>query len=724
MISDLSDQATTSLLELGAWAEGEGVQYDGSRPADHTVSGQPIGTYENDTDSLVLQTASAGNLDVLRDWISKLCTTMDARGRFTRIFLAAIPDATEDALSILLASDLVDIHAEDDINERNCLHEASIFGRNIVLQTALSNDVDVKRVDVYGRIPLHYACMHGRVEVVKALLKRDPSTINNKDQDNFTPLIHAVVHHELPCVQQLLMYGARIDPESEADHVPLNLACQYGSTAIAELLLAKNARILPDAEGLYPQHLVARSGVNPQALSMLEENGADLDQRDKLYQWTPLFHAAAEGRVDCLRMLLDRNVNPELLDEKGLSAMYYAIWEGHLECMSLLVSSGAGLEATSNSLNSNPVLLPGSRTITLSDTQTEADGIPNLSLPPPIIPLRRYGHCFLDTKTLVQIILDGNGSDPIHFYHDSKYPAARLTISSKVSDIIPRNVMLPIQEESRTVSFHIDSLDSLAIDFDIYPTFGSKIIAKSVALPSFFSATSSSSGHCCLPLFDPRVRAIGQISFHFQVIKPFNGIPLEISNFATYWKATSQLDSQPNDYITGSSLCGDYVRIFVQVTHDAVPVLCPTWNVNLQGIGVPLSRLSHQQYTSLGMQLRHKDEVIAMLQTGSADDLASIHGALTATHVTLRDVLEYLPTSVNIELHVLYPSTEQETRHRLSPTTNINDFADAILREVFDHTRVAKERDPTSMRSLVLTSYNADICTALNWKQPNCMLSF
>ena len=680
-----------------------------------------MGTDDNDTDSLILQTANAGNIDVLRDWISRLDTTIDARGRFTRIFLAAIADAPEEALSVLLGGHLVDLHAEDDINERNCLHEASISGRSLVLETALRDGVDVHRVDVYGRIPLHYACMHGRVDLVKELLQKDPSTINNKDQDNFTPLIHAVVHHELSCVQQLLMYGARIDPEGEADHVPLNLACQYGSTAIAQLLLTKNAILLPDAEGLYPQHLIARSGANPQALLMLESHGADLDQRDRLYQWTPLFHAAAEGRVSCLRMLLDREADPDILDEKGFSAMYYAAWEGHLECMKLLASSGVGLKVTSGSLVSRPIILPGSGVPNFYAPTKDGDGIPDLSLPPPIIPLRRYGHSFLDTKTLTQIIFDGLDSDPIQFYHDSKYPAARLTISSKVSDVIPRNVMLPIQEDSRILSFHIDSLDTFAIDFDIYPTFGSKIIAKSVALPNIFSAISSSSGHCCLPLFDPRVRAIGQINFKFQVIKPFQGIPLEITHFATYWKATSQIDARPDDFITGSSLCGDYVQIFVQVTSDAVPVVYPRWSIRLQGIDIPISRLSHHQYSSLGTQLSQSNETLAMLPGKSADDLASIHKALASSFATLQDVLTYLPTSINTAIHVLYPSAEQERLYGLSPSANINNFADAILREVFDHTRTAKGQNPDSMRSIVFTSYNADICTALNWKQPNCM---
>ncbi|KAK3170906.1 hypothetical protein OEA41_002990 [Lepraria neglecta] len=716
VISDLSDQATTSLLELGAWAEGEKVQYDSSTPAEHTVTGQSIGTDNSDTDSQILHAANTGNRMVLQDWISRLRGSPDARERFTRIFLAAIAEAPDETLDILLQSGFVDMHAEDEINERNCLHEAAISGRSPVLNAALRSNVDLTRVDVYGRTPLHYACIYGRVILAQALLESGPRTIDNLDHDNFTPLIHAIVHHELPCAQQLLAYGARIDPESESDHVPLNLACQYGSVEIAKLLLEKQAKLLPDAEGLFPQHLVARSGQSPDTLLMLEHYGADLDQRDKLYQWTPLFHAASEGRVDCIRTLLERDVDVEILDEKGFSAMYYATWEGHMQCIKLLSSTDAGVMDVPISTAQHTISpVPASS----APVPLDADGIPDLSLPPPIIPLRRYGHNFLDNKTFIQLSFEAAGSDAIVFYHDSKYPAARLTISSKSSDVIPRNIMLPIQEDFKIISFQIDSLDSFAIDFDIFPTFGSKVIAKSVALPNLFSAIANSCGQCCLPLFDPRLRAIGQISFNFQVIKPFHGIPLDITHFATYWRATSQLDSHPSAFITGSSLSGDYVQLFVQLTSDGVPVLYPRWSINHHGIEFPIARMSHEQYISLGTQYGNGDEVLEELEDKTVNDIPQIHQALAMSFVSLRDVLASLPTNIHVDIQALFPTIAQERALGLSPSQNINIYADTILKDVFDHARATKEQNPDFMRSIVFTSYNPDICTALNWKQPN-----
>lgn len=726
VLRDLSDQASTARFELEAWAEGENIRFDVPRPDDSADAG-PLGSEEGENDLQVLHSAAFSSISVLKEWIAKLGETPDATERITRLFLAAISEFSDEILGALLDSGLVDLHAEDDINGRNCLHEATNSGQAFVFRAGLSGGVDISRPDVYGRLPLHYACMHGRVDMVEALLATETETINCADHDNFTPLIHSIVKDQLACAERLLEKNARIDPKSESDHIPLNLACQHGSIPIVTLLLEKGASLLPDAEGLYPQHLVARSGGAPELLLLLKKYGADINQRDKLYQWTPVFHAASEGCVDCLRTLLDLGVDISVLDEKGFTAMYYAAWEGRLECMALLWSK------RDPSLPHRP--LDAAQTgpqvsFGFSETQTDgalassaevADGIPDLELPPPIIPLRRYGHNFLDKKAFVQIYFEPSGLGSIVFDQAGRYPAARLTMSSKLTDVIPRTLMLPLQEDSRNVTFQIDNLSTFAIDFEIFPTFGSKVIAKTVALPALFAAEESSAGSCSLPLFDPRLRSIGQLRFSYQVIKPYYGDPLEITHFATYWKATNASDADHNGLITGSSLSGDYVQLFVQLTKDKRPVLYPLFSVDHHGLGIPVCSLTYDQFTSIaharGIDTR---AVLESLKSKTPDDMAAIHRLLATSFLSLEDVLLHLPTNIHINLAILYPSAAEETSLSMSSLADINTFADSILTVVFDHARASRERDPDFMRSVVFTSYNPNICTALNWKQPNC----
>ncbi|PYI10381.1 ankyrin repeat protein nuc-2 [Aspergillus sclerotiicarbonarius CBS 121057] len=714
VLRDLSDRATTARLELEAWAEGENIHFDTARPMDRAMAVQAFGTDEEDLDLQILQSATTGNLQTLREWTTKLQSSPDAQVRATRTFLAAINEFSDDVLAVLLESGLVDIYAEDDINERNCLHEAAISGREFVFKAGLAAGVDISRTDVYGRIPLHYAWSH---------------TVDMMDHDNFTPLIHSIVKDQLACAEQLLHNNARIDPASESDHIPLNLACQHGSLSIVQMLLERRAQLLPDAEGLYPQHMVARASQSPQLLLLLKQYGADMNQRDKLYQWTPLFHAASEGCVGCLRTLLELGVDASAVDEKGLSAMYYAAWEGHLECMLLLWSSRTDSQPSRKPFD----ILNGSRLpesghavdlqigdATEPGNMETADGIPDLSLPPPIIPLRRYGHNFLDKKVFVQILFDTGVSGSIIFDQAGRHPAARLTISSKLSDLIPRTIMLPIQEDSRMISFHVDNLESFAVDFEIFPTFGSKVIAKTVALPTVFRAENSSTGTCTLPLFDPRLRSIGQLQFGFQVIKPYHGDPLEITHFATYWKATSVIDPEHNGFVTGSSLSGDHVQLFVQLTRDRVPVLCPRFTIEHHNVEIPICQLTYAQFQAMGAErgIDHS-EMLRFLQTRAVDDLAQAHRLLASSFLSLREVFHHLPLSVSINLSILYPSAAEERALNMTSLVDVNTFADAILTEVFDHARIARDQDPDFMRSVVFTSYNPNICIALNWKQPN-----
>lgn len=726
VLRDLSDRATTARLELEAWAEGENIQSYAARPSDRFAAIQPYGADEDELELQVLQSSTTGNLQTLREWIAKLKLSSDARDRATRTFLTAITGYSDDVLTLLLDSGLIDLHAEDDINERDCLHEAAISGRYIVFEAGLAANVDVSRSDVYGRIPLHYACMHGRVDMVRQLLAVGPHTVNLMDHDNFTPLIHSIVKYQLACAELLLQSNARIDPATESDHIPLNLACQYGFIPIVKMLLERGARLLPDAEGLYPQHMVARSSQSPELLLLLKQHGADLDQRDKLYQWTPLFHAASEGCVNCLRTLLELGVDAEVVDEKGLPAMYYAAWEGHLECMLLLWSKRTDTNITQRPLDVLNSLKLAESQVT-SDTAPAdmeiADGIPDLSLPPPIIPLRRYGHNFLDKKVFVQILFEqGNSPGSIVFDQAERYPAARLTISSKLSDLIPRSIILPIHEESRMISFQVDNLDTFAVDFEIFPTFGSKVIAKSVALPDVFRAERSSAGACSLPLFDPRLRSIGQLRFNYQVIKPYAGEPLEITHFATYWKATSALDSEHNGLVTGSSLTGDYVQLFVQLTWDRIPVLYPQFTINHHGIEIPICRLTYDEFQKVGVERGvDKADIVQFLHNHGVEDMVQTHRLLASSYFSLREVLQQLPVGINVNISILYPSISEEHKLDMTSMADINSFADAILTDVFDHARDVRDKNPDFMRSIVFTSYNPNICTALNWKQPNCM---
>ena len=728
MISSLSDQATTNLLEFAAWAEGESIEFLPSGSGQDVQMRDAIQD-DYDVDAQIFHAANTGNLVMVEDWAKRICALPDARARITSVFLSISDEASEDILKVLLQTDLVDVHAIDEINNRNLLHKAALSGREFLLTAALERGVNIRSFDVYGRIPLHYACIKGFNQMVQALLTAGPDTINTRDHDNFTPLIHAIVNSQVPCIETLLAHNARIDPEEKStEHVPLNLACQSGSFDVVQLLLRKQPSILPDAEGLYPQHLVARSSRDQRLILLLRGYGADLDQADKLYQWTPLFHAASEGNVEGIQTLLGCGVNSAALDEKGLSALYYAAWEGHLECMKLLSDMQRPPGRSSIRKVVRNGLPPTSTPLPMSK---DADGIPDFTLPPPIIPVRRYGHNFLESKFLILLRLGSEGEPPIRFYDENRYPASRITISSKSSDLIPRNIPLPIQDDTKNLSFQIDNLESFSIEFDVYATFGAKIIARAIAASPVFKNSATSRDTIYLELLDGRLRGIGRIAFGFLVVKPFQGIPLEITHFSTYWKATRQSDGHPGALVAGSSLSGDYVRLPVQVTKDGVPVVYPTRTICInQDLDVPVGLMSYNAFRHYGaQQLGGPQALVSALEALSSTDstdIKHIHLSSNHSYASLEAILKALPAYVHVELHVLFPRPfglsegGNGTLGHAVNSADINKFIDDILRAVFDHARQIRDQSDGFQRSIVFSSSTTDACTAINWKQPNC----
>lgn len=722
VIRDLSDQATSGLLDLQAWADGEKINYT---PAVELAARSPEPGQTEEIEVQVVQAMNAGNIGLIKEWLARATSKEDQEERISRMFLTTVSTASGSAQDFLYSSNLINFNYTDPINVRNCMHEAAIGGKTNVLKMALANEANVQTPDVYGRIPLHYACMHGRLEMIKPLIVAAPNSRNEKDLDNFTPLIHGIVHSQTGSVKLILEADVAVNRLGVADHIPLNLACQHGSSEIIQLILLHKPEMLPDAEGLFPQHIVARFGGSNESLRMLRDYGVNMDQQDNLYQWTPIFHAASEGHLHCLETLLQFRADPNIMDEKGLSAMYYAAWEGHLHCMQRLAQEDARVMAPIGESVDMPMdssMPPPLMTSAGPPPQVDPEVIPDLSLPPPIIPLRRYGHNFLDTtKTFILLSFDGLGSDAIEFYGDNRYPAARLTIASKSSDLIPRNVPLPVQDDFKNISFQIENLESFSIDFDIFPTFGSKVIARSAASSRIFTRKASSSGMWHLELFDPRLRAIGRINFRYQVVTPFHGVPLEITHFATYWKATSQNDSHPSNLITGSSLSGDFLRLFIQVTRDGVPVLYNDWALPTSKNDL-VSRMTYEEFNAAGLNAGRGKGVVQGLVGSGIDrrDLASAHRQIARSYASLADGLEILPPDLHLEIHVCYPTRAEEEALNLGPTPNINVVVDNILKVVFEHARKLRETKEITLRNFVFSSYNPEVCIALNWKQPNC----
>ncbi|KAI0269321.1 hypothetical protein BC834DRAFT_820621 [Gloeopeniophorella convolvens] len=788
LISELSDTVAACLVDITDVSVG--VEHEGAVVSDLILNRQinsegntEMGLFrdlENNLRKAVIgeDAASVRSLVVYSDTLGQ---QQWGKGHITRILWRAVVDAPPPLADLMLStSTAFDYQFIDDINGRTCLHEAAVSGALRLVNLCLDHGVKPDLVDVYGRSAFHYAAMHGHVDVCRRLLEVNVSPYV-RDMENYSPLVYATLKGSVDCVRVLLEEGGvPAQPATpNEDLIPLALASLAGHLDVVILLLEHGAQSLPNSGGEYPIHFAARQGHADICQLLVRYDGWDVP--DKYNEWTPIFHAARFGHDACVRVLLDAGGRTDVTDEHGNNALHYAAWYGHQECVSSLLKSGVRAPRP----RPDPARSPSERSTgstALRATEADIDLIPSLSLPPPMMPHRVYGHNYLDKQYLIQVTIGntaskiGNSTVPqpaavrLHprFMNSASVDATRLSspllklvmTSSPSAASAPHTISLPLSDEVHVLTFQTPSLEQLSLEFSLYPNFGTKTIGRAVALPSLL-ASAHLTKLFTLPILDHRLHVIGEVSFEINIITPFEGVTLEIGGAVeTYWKSLAVPSAAPAakavtprvararhlgmgmggsaplsptgsplpaaghaQPITISSIAGSYVFLTVQVTRDLHPVVCGEWRLPQSEFDLCVADVTLAQFEALARRAGRD------LRAGTGPGGTPPPGALSEWHALIRksmlsleSLLKILPASTGLCIELAYPADGGTQARRLP----LNAFVDAILRTVYHVSAPPEARAHVhgARRQLLFTSFSPDACAAANWKQPNYPVLF
>ncbi|KAI8817707.1 ankyrin repeat-containing domain protein [Fimicolochytrium jonesii] len=401
--------------------------------------------------------------------------------------------------------------------------------------------------------------MNGQASITRYLISV-AANINAVDDDGCTPLVYAIRAGHADCVEILIENGATVEPISSTAPIPLSIACEHGHSQIVMLLLSKGAQLTADLNGLFPLHLASREG-HQDVSRLLLSHGADVDAADGLNGWTPIFYAASEGHLECVQVLLEVGARIDMVDEYGWTPVTYALYRGHIKIAELLelkmdpgFSSKQGQSppkvdnikpmAPSELFSAAP-----DRSNSPTPMDLDLDELPDLSLPPPIIPFRIYGHAFLDKKAHIRVTLKGQSAShpgPVSLKESQQMTSLKLVISGKPEVGVPYHVILPLQDDLEVHTFLVEDTASFSLQFDVFPTFGTKPIGRAVVLPSQIAALTrrrwvgpGEQESAVLPLFDPHLRVVGEVQCNLEIVTPFAHPSLQIGGkVETYWKST------------------------------------------------------------------------------------------------------------------------------------------------------------------------------------------
>lgn len=699
------------------------------------------------------------------------------------------------------------------VNSTDSINHSRVFIVNHLIKT-LNADSLAKLLtckDFNGRNCLHFASQNNRMDLLELLLPHFPkSHIDDLDNESMSPLLLAIKYDHFEVIQILILNGSNCFPEtneSKLQYLPINYACKFSDYKTLEYLLRSSSSTpelinKQDVEGLLPLHVIARSG-NFKLIKLLIQFGAAINQLDGFNKWPPLFYAALEGHVRTTNELIKFGAHLDIVDEDGYNVLYYCVVEGHIEVLNQLLSYQNSLNGFSGEQKDTSMASQsdtgGSFTKNVSqeaamsildeaedledsgDLEKNIDAIPHLQLPPPILPLRRYGHNFLEQKVLIELIFPNDSRSINLFNSATDLKPGRITISSNISDIVPRNILLPASDGDKgstncIFQTEVDSLNEFRIDFEIFPKFGTRLIAKTTALNfSQIDTSSPEINSILLPLFDMRLRNIGELKFNYQVIFPFAGTLLETTKYDTYWKSSTGLfknkpavkfsatgglspnnflspssfktahqnlnsntnpvpASQANgdvsvtaasttsSFVTATSLSGEYLRIKVCLLNDGTPIVCPHWAIAVsENIELFLPNLSLEQLKSMTSKLFDYKKVMSDLAKMTIQDISFIKKLLKIIYLPLDIFLDILDPHINLSIELVFPSLYELDNIPFAGNIqlNLNSFIDLTLNKVFNHIRTPKIRENNGSRSLIFLSSNSIVCKILNWKQPN-----
>lgn len=146
------------------------------------------------------------------------------------------------------------------------------------------------------------ASRQGDLETVKVLVEADPSRVNSKDRQGYTPLILAVYNAQYNVVNYLLRQKVNVDAQDNAGNTALMGAIFKGYKDEIALLIEAGADVNVRNYNQATALTFACTFSGPAIVKQLLEAGADKDLQDSR-GLTPLDHARMQGNELVIRLL-------------------------------------------------------------------------------------------------------------------------------------------------------------------------------------------------------------------------------------------------------------------------------------------------------------------------------------------------------------------------------------------------------------------------------------
>lgn len=227
----------------------------------------------------------------------------------------------------------------------------AIRHRNIIeIKRLIAEGANVNEADARGLVPLILAS-RGDLELIDILLAAN-ANVNIEGLYGATPLGSSTICSE--AVAKFLQAGADVNFQKDKRPTALMLAAQNRNIESVKLLLDAGADVhAKDFDEMTPLLHAVKSG-SLETTKFLYEKGGKNDLSNEVAAAIALFYAASNAQPEMMKFLLQTEINPNVKDKNGLTAITTAAMRNNTKVAQLLIEAGANANIT-GSQNQSPL---------------------------------------------------------------------------------------------------------------------------------------------------------------------------------------------------------------------------------------------------------------------------------------------------------------------------------------------------------------------------------
>ena len=279
----------------------------------------------------------AGNVRVAEKFFEKGATPKALKKAASMPVIWAAKNGNLEMLDFLIGKKF-GVEGEDG-NGWTALHLAAQNGYEKIIERLLEKKVSAKAVTPQKETPLHLSVKAGHVAATEALLGKKGTAIGSQDIHDQEPLHLAARGGSAVITNALLLKKADVNAEDKFGWQPLHIAIAYGYTELVEQLMKSGAKI--------EEKLGSTSYKKAQTQTFLE-SGYWAEARWPHPGSRPLHLSTEYEREDITRILIEKGAKVDSECSKDWRPLHHAAFNGSVSSVELLLNSGAYVHAVNS----------------------------------------------------------------------------------------------------------------------------------------------------------------------------------------------------------------------------------------------------------------------------------------------------------------------------------------------------------------------------------------